>query len=77
MTTLTLSLTPEEKRYIKTKAALADTSMKDLILSSIGWSPANGKKLNQASLESITEFETGKNIERYSPQEFTEFLESC
>lgn len=37
MTTITLSVPPEAKKYIKAKAALEGTTMRDFVLRCVGW----------------------------------------
>ena len=37
MTTITLSVPPDAKKYIKAKAAIEGISMRDLVLRSVGW----------------------------------------
>ncbi len=39
MTTITLSVSPDAKKYIKAKAALEGTTMRDFVLRCVGWQP--------------------------------------
>lgn len=37
MTTITLSVPPDAKKYIKAKAAIEGVTMRDFVLRSVGW----------------------------------------